>query len=1693
MLQILIILIKTLSFVFCDYQIMFDAKLSPPVIVPVDIEDYIYSVPLNQMISKPIIAYINFINGTRVTTGPLASEYYHVATVDATIEHHHKHADVWATSGGELCQKTAWWLNYPRRLNRKLHKVRCGSKVSKTILMVKAIEGTIIIDWIYHKHNIVPHNKRVIHISLPEKYLTVVSNPFAITPPAHHLEIITQPPMSVYANQAFRIVADIKMENGSNVEMGLDSIGNVDLTIPYYLKTFSNIKSKRMLLQHTPYRLSGEGAILHQGNYDWYIRKRAVRGRVTFVNITIIDPGKDVKLNLTMTMVRDPWQRIPNCETCYADLNKMVISEDGIDINFLEPDSNLMRKTPSVRLTRSFEVKHQILHKLIFSQKTMRGFNAHRDPVTKTVSVVRNVVYPGRMEIIATDIQGKRIFSGDDSVIELVYMTIPKSVCISSDVTDLLVEGKTSIKLSICQIINNVTIEIIPAHMPNASVFTPAFSVEGKLNIAHFGDFRFSGDGAQVQSHVNSFIRFAAYDINKGIMMPFLSKQGFSINIITVETKSDMLEAYKSIVHLERKILSRDRPSVIITSTRNAITRAINPELLQLGAAIISTSNTNIEFSDNDIYPLFNRVCWNDVVTYESLIKICQARNWNNIIILRQIDTYISELYISIAKRLGVEIKAFIDINFHSIRPGEISLFKHEMELIKSLGVKIIILLAQKSVQPYILRAAQIANIDSLHGYQLLLYGSYAWQFPFANEGLCQIGVPCTKAFASTYLVSETYNISGYQTKDWVRVLGYHFAADRYFYKGGRVKYRPPEVGAKMALGYDSVLLYARVIEKIVLKRESITPLNFAKEYRGIPIKGLTGDFELDENGDRIGFFGFLAQINPFNVDAVDAPISMVVTFTRALVKLPDNTQLEIPYKAWRPGTNPQNPESKALTPISPKYNIRVYKSISGLISQLSQTITKNPSEPWPSIPYTREEKIAPTFTCDFDCGMNILSPEDVNLYDTGECVEGGRCVCKTGFHGNFCDHISCKCKYGTCISATHCQCHQGWRGLECNIAICEECKHGECIRPDNCKCSSRLWVGGACKTHIALILAPLFLGSVFSILAIALLSKYIMKHSERNAALSNNDWIIEWPYVTQYVSEEVATSKTSLSDVSSLISQRGMHIYIWKNEKWFGKAINSKTIDPKIKEMRLEMVDLVKLRHRNLIRYGGACLTSPNVCLFLEVTDKGSLNDILLNDSIDIGWEFKFSFLKDICTGMKFLHEKTQIGSHGRLKSHNCLIDGHWTVRISGFGAHTIRFGRFRLPSEQNDLKQLFWTAPELLDCVTSLDDVKNGTVSGDTYSFAIIIAEILTRAEPYDYELEFISEKAIYDLITDTDSNERKAAYKTWGEIGGASMFNCRPIIREEFLPESGLQKKQFLKMLDDAWNENPSGRPNFDKLLHILNQIHPVKGELIDNLLNLLESYSTNLEMIVAERTKELEVNKARAEQLLSQMLPRKVTAELKLGRKVPPEIFPTATVFFSDIVDFAMICQESSPFQIVDFLNETYNAFDEVLDHYDVYKVETISDSYMVVSGVPESNGLKHASEISTMALDLMSTVTTFIIPHKPKATLQLRIGINSGPVVAGVVGILMPRYCLFGDTVNTASRMESSSQALHIQLSDTTADILDEMGGFELESRGKREVKGRGLMTTYWLWGKDGFNKPMPDQSQALSLSKHKFK
>ncbi|XP_037552801.1 uncharacterized protein LOC119429198, partial [Nematolebias whitei] len=252
----------------------------------------------------------------------------------------------------------------------------------------------------------------------------------------------------------------------------------------------------------------------------------------------------------------------------------------------------------------------------------------------------------------------------------------------------------------------------------------------------------------------------------------------------------------------------------------------------------------------------------------------------------------------------------------------------------------------------------------------------------------------------------------------------------------------------------------------------------------------------------------------------------------------------------------------------------------------------------------------------------------------------------------------------------------------------------------------------------------------------------------------------------------------------------------------------------------------------------------------------------------------------------------------------------------------------------------------------------------------------------------------------------------------------------------------------------------------LLALACLIYPAVMFSFKQMTEWIQNYAGRLK----EKSEDLKRQRQLAEDLLHQMLPKSVAKQLRKHKHVEAESYERVTIFFSDIVGFTAISASCAPLQVVEMLNSLYMCFDTRIDSYDVYKVETIGDAYMVVSGLPERNGDRHADEIAKMALDLLAAVRQVVIPHMPNERLQLRAGIHTGPCVAGIVGYKMPRYCLFGDTVNTASRMESTSLPQKIHTSSETYLALMKDNAYELQLRGEIEVKGKGKLNTYWLVG-----------------------
>ena len=211
--------------------------------------------------------------------------------------------------------------------------------------------------------------------------------------------------------------------------------------------------------------------------------------------------------------------------------------------------------------------------------------------------------------------------------------------------------------------------------------------------------------------------------------------------------------------------------------------------------------------------------------------------------------------------------------------------------------------------------------------------------------------------------------------------------------------------------------------------------------------------------------------------------------------------------------------------------------------------------------------------------------------------------------------------------------------------------------------------------------------------------------------------------------------------------------------------------------------------------------------------------------------------------------------------------------------------------------------------------------------------------------------------------------------------------------------------------------------------------------------------------------LHIEKEKSERLLLNILPAPVAEKLRENPDAIAERFENCTILFSDIVGFTELSKELSAVEVVGMLNEIFSAFDDLAEKYELEKIKTIGDAYMVVGGLPEPHD-EHAERVARFALEMMEIVRGF--REKGHYPLELRIGIATGDAVAGVIGKKKFVYDLWGSSVNTASRMESHGLPGQIQVTESTYELLK--GKFTLEERGIVDVKGLGEVRSYLLSG-----------------------
>ncbi|XP_077563674.1 atrial natriuretic peptide receptor 1-like isoform X3 [Haemaphysalis longicornis] len=466
---------------------------------------------------------------------------------------------------------------------------------------------------------------------------------------------------------------------------------------------------------------------------------------------------------------------------------------------------------------------------------------------------------------------------------------------------------------------------------------------------------------------------------------------------------------------------------------------------------------------------------------------------------------------------------------------------------------------------------------------------------------------------------------------------------------------------------------------------------------------------------------------------------------------------------------------------------------------------------------------------------------------------------------------------------------------------------------------------------------------SALVLLVIILICAFLVyRKLQLESAIANMSWRIKWEEITFTRNQRSSWMMSRLSITSAMSSKMEKGWVHWAppelrdsalleaatkaNEQQFiltgsfkGTVVSVKRLphQKRIELTRSVLIELKQMRetqHENIARFVGACVDVPNIAIITEYCPKGSLQDVLHNDSLRLEWLFRYSLINDIVKGMSYLHN-SEIATHGRLRSSNCLVDSHFVLKITDFGLPTFRKDETYSPFVTEGSQKFLWKAPELLrlkHCPSG------GTQKGDVYSFGIILQEIILR------------EDAFYPHCDRLENSD------ILGRVMSLEEPPFRPVVEKDACIT------ELHQLMTRCWSEDPDDRPSFNQikiLMRVINRGYHGEVNIMDNIMARMEQYANELEVLVEQRTAAFLEEKRKSEELLYQVLPRSVAEQLKRGKAVIPELYDSVTIYFSDIVGFTAMCSSSTPIQVVDFLNDLYTCFDAVINDFDVYKIIT----------------------------------------------------------------------------------------------------------------------------------------------------------
>ena len=503
------------------------------------------------------------------------------------------------------------------------------------------------------------------------------------------------------------------------------------------------------------------------------------------------------------------------------------------------------------------------------------------------------------------------------------------------------------------------------------------------------------------------------------------------------------------------------------------------------------------------------------------------------------------------------------------------------------------------------------------------------------------------------------------------------------------------------------------------------------------------------------------------------------------------------------------------------------------------------------------------------------------------------------------------------------------------------------------------------------------------------------------------------------------------------------------------------------------EVRAMVKLRHPCIVTCMGAVVQSGmEPMMVMELMDC-SLESLILNETIELDADILLPMLRDTADGMAYLHEASPPFVHRDLKAANVLVDCNLRAKVADLGLSSALGGCAGSPA---------WMAPELLN------GEPNNTTT-DVCELLSVVCGCKSEGKTHEGEKLIIIRKNLWQTERDASLSEMLIVLLAFSSARTHHVLPPHALllptdafgimIAEAFsreAPYQGMDIEDTLiavavaesqppvrpalplnlpaavrSLVTECWANDSAVRPTFVQVQHRLADmnIQPI-----------------GLSLFARRRDQALQTR------VLHDVFPPHIADMLKRGEKVKPERREDVTLYFSDIVGFTDISTTLSPAKVSEMLDRLYHRFDALSDKYDIFKVETIGDAYFAAANLVKDQ-VNHGERMAKFALEAIHAAeTTLIDLEEPgRGCIRLRVGLHTGSVVTNVVGSKNARFCLFGDTVNTSSRMESTSIAGHIHCSpEAAAAICAQSMGLRdsIVSRGVIMVKGKGEMETFWL-------------------------